>query len=152
MVEADDMDNEQIAAMERQMQEEHRKDVDALERLKRFLPSNGLGATSQVTAQSVIPLVPEEDTPLKDAISDIMDNDPTVRWTNTKMLKYLTDVGFKLNAKQPIYSVGQATQRLLDSEKIKLVRKGAGSTPNIFRGLTALEQAARESAEEVEAE
>ncbi len=146
------MKHEQISAMERQMQKEHRKDVEALGRLKRFLPSNSLGATSQVTAQSVVPFVPEEDSPLKDAIRNIMNNDPVVRWTNTKMFKYLTEVGFKLNAKQPIYSIGQATQRLFDAGEIKLVRKGAGSTPNFFRGLTALEQAARESAEEVEAD
>ena len=148
------MDNEQVAAMEKQMLEEHRKDVEALERLKRFLPSNSSGVTSQgktVLHEPVTPLIPEEDTPLKYAIRDIMNNDPNVRWTNSKMLKYLKEIRFTLNAKQPIYSIGQATQKLLNTGEIKLLMKGAGSTPNVFRGLTDLEQAARESAEEVEA-
>ena len=70
--------------------------------------------------------------------------------TNPKMFKYLKDIGFRLNAKKPIYSIGQATQRLINSEQIKLLRKGAGNKPNIFRGLTNLEQAARESSEEME--
>ena len=149
------MDRDQVAAMERQMLEEHRKDVEALERLKRFLlPPNSSGVTSQretLFHQPVIPLVPEGDTPLKYALRDIMNNDPNVRWTNPKMLKYLKEIGFTLNAKQPIYSIGQATQRLLDAGEIKLLIRGSGSTPNVFRGLTDLEQAARDSAEEVEA-
>ncbi len=147
------MDNEQVAAMERQMLEEHRKDVEALERLKRFLPSNSSEVTSQektVLHQTVTPLIPEEDTPLKYAIRDIMNNDPNVRWTNSKMLNYLENIRFTLNAKRPIYSIGQATQRLLGTEEIKLLIRGAGSTPNVFRGLTDLERTARESAEELE--
>jgi len=32
---------QQLAEMERDMIEEHRKDLEALERLKRFLPKNG---------------------------------------------------------------------------------------------------------------
>ena len=152
------MEKDQIDAMERQMLEEHRKDMEALARLKRFLPADGAtkgsSATSQVTAVSkpVSPLVPEDDVPLWHAIRDIMNHDPSVRWTNPKMFKYLKDIGFRLNAKKPIYSIGQATQRLINSERIKLLRSGTGSTPNIFRGLTALEQAARESADEIEAE
>ena len=108
------MDNDQIAALERQMQEEHKKDLDALDRLKRFLPSNGsehaAGTHAEATqvARPASQFVPEADTPLVYAVRDVMNYDPAVRWTNPKMLKYLTDSGFELKAKQPIYSIGQA--------------------------------------------
>jgi hypothetical protein len=149
------MDSDQIAAMERQMQEEHKKDMEALARLKRFLPGNGAssnGATSAATHQAasptqpVFPLVPAEGTPLKHAIRDIMNHDPSVRWTNVKMLKYLQDIKFELNAIKPIYSIGGATQKLFDAGEIKIVKKGSGNTPHVFRGLTPLEQAARDAA------
>lgn len=147
------MDQDQIAAMEQQMMEEHRKDMEALARLKRFIPPNGAtsGASrSSITVSApspVVPLVPEEGTPLKHAIRDIANHEPSVRWTNVKMLKYLESIKFELNAQKPIYSIGQATQKLIDRGDLKLVKKGSGNTPNIFRGLTGLELAAREDAE-----
>ncbi len=154
------MDKDQIAAIERQMQEEHKKDMEALERLKRFIPSSGINGNAsdvhQVPLQSiskipVTPLVLEEGTSLKHAIRDIMNHDPSIRWTNVKMLKYLEDIKFELKAKKPIYSIGQATQKLVDGGEIKLVKKGSGNAPNIYRGLNQLEQAAREASENEEA-
>ena len=150
------MDDKEITALERQMLKEHQKDLEALARLKRFLPSNGSTSAPAITnampaqpSEPIAPLVPEEGTPLKHAIRDIMNNDPTVKWSNGKMLKYLSSNGFELKAKKPIYSIGQATQKLVESGKIKLVKQGFGSSPNSYRGITKLEQAALESAEEL---
>ena len=149
------MDKKTVTELEQQMLEEHRKDLEALARLKRFLPSKdnmgGLETSTTITEppshSTITPLVPEEGTPLKHAIRDILNHDPSVKWTNSKVLKYLIDIGFELKAQKPIYSIGQATQQLISSGEIKLVKKGSGSAPSTLCGLTSLEQAARESAE-----
>ena len=154
------MDKKKVVELEQQMLEEHRKDLEALTRLKRFLPSNdnvGGQETSTIITEppshsTIASLVPEEGTPLKYAIRDILNNDPSVKWINKKILQYLLDVGFELKAQKPIYSIGQATQQLLGSGEIKLVKKGFGSTPNILRGLTLIEQVAREEAEDLDVE
>ena len=38
------LSGQELAKIERYMREEHRKDVEALERIKRFLPENETGA------------------------------------------------------------------------------------------------------------
>ena len=153
------MDANEIPTLEQEMMKEHQKDLAALARLKRFLPSNGSASASEISnampvqsSDPITPLVPEEDTPLKHAIRDIMNNDPTVKWSYRKMLKYFSDIGFKLKAKKPIYSIGQATQKLVGAGQIKLLKQGFGSSPNSYRGLTPLEQAALESAQKLELE
>ena len=103
------MDPEKVTDIERQMLEEHRKDLKALARLKRFLHSSENNAIPVQPSEPIAPLVPEEGTPLKHAIRDIMNNDPTRKWSNGKMLNYLSSIGFNLKAKKPIYSIGQAT-------------------------------------------
>ena len=149
------MNEHEITALEQQMMKEHRKDLEALARLKRFLPSNGSTSAPETSkampvqpSEAITPLVPDEYTPLKEAIRDIVNNDPSVRWTNPKMLKYLREIGFELKAKKPIYSINQGTKKLIEAGEIKLIRKGYGSTPSVYRGLTPLEQAARESVED----
>ncbi len=50
------------------------------------------------------------------------------------MVKHLTDMGFNLKAQKPVFSVGQAMRKLADQGRIKLIRKGSGSEPNIYKG------------------
>ena len=153
------MDQKKVTDIEREMLEEHRKDLKALARLKRFLHSSESTSAPQTSnaipvqpSEPIAPLVPEEGTPLKHAIRDIMNNDPNRKWSNGKMLNYLSSIGFNLKAKKPIYSIGQATQQLVESGEVKLQKQGFGSLPNIYRGLTQLEKSALESAEELEAD
>jgi hypothetical protein len=135
------MDAAQIGALERQMLEEHRKDLEALARLKRFLPTNGSGAKSIDDNQMDLPgAVAEADldegpvVSLRGTIEQIVNSDPTVRWTTQKVLKRLQQTGFPLKAKKPIYSVGQALQKLSEGGRIRVVRRGVGSAPNIYKG------------------
>ncbi len=150
------MDRTQIEQIERQMEEDHRLDREALERLKRFIPVNGNGNShpasnlAQPVSQPKLPYVPEEGTPLKHAVRDIMNNDPTQKWTNPKMLQYLKKVGFPLNAKKPVISVSQATQRLEAGGQIKLLKSGSGNSPNVYRGLTQLELAAKQESDDLQ--
>lgn len=136
------MDEEQILAIERQMQEEHKKDLEALARLKRFIPgANKRIRPLEVQHEEVMAEVMsgndgEEGSAisLRGKIKEILNSDPPVRWTNTRILTYLKKMGFPLNAKKPIYSVSQATQRLAIRGEIIIVRHGVGNQPNIYRG------------------
>jgi hypothetical protein len=137
------MDATQIETLERQMVEEHKKDLEALARLKRFLPSNGSTPKPPDERQMRLPVNLEvrveddmEDAPvvtLRGKIEQTVNSDPNLKWTTQKVLAHLRQVGFPLNAKKPIYSVGQSLKILADQGRIRLVRKGLGSAPNIYR-------------------
>jgi hypothetical protein len=131
------------------LKEELRRDLEAIERVERLMASKN-GALGSDNRQRVLPIdlsVPaalglhdedeenQEDVPsLKGTIEATVNADLTVRWTNQKMLTHLKKVGFPLRAKKPIYSIGQAMQKLSDAGTIKLVRKGTGNQPNVYKG------------------
>jgi len=141
------MDATQITALERQMLEEHKKDLEALARLKRFLPTNGSAPTVD-ERQMALPVLGRLDEDLDEApvkslrgtIERIVNADPSVRWTTQKMVFHLQGIRFPLRAKKPIYSVGQSMQILANRGAIRLVRRGVGAAPNIYRGKSNNEQ------------
>lgn len=141
------MEATQIAVLERQMLEEHKKDLEALARLKRFLPTNGSAPTVD-ERQMALPAPGQQDEDLDEApvkslrgtIERVINADPTVRWTTQKMVSNLQRIRFPLRAKKPIYSVGQSMQILAERGAIRLVRRGVGSAPNIYKGKINNEQ------------
>jgi hypothetical protein len=133
------MNQEQIAEIERHMREEHRKDLEALARLKRFLPQNGL--SHPVPAAEVEQIDLDEDfedpkpvTSLRSKIGEVLNENPSVRWTTQKVLARLREDKFPLKAQKPIYSVGQALQKLVTKGTIRIIRHGTGSDPNVYKG------------------
>jgi hypothetical protein len=139
------------------LKEELRRDLEAIERVERLMASkNGSSKAPDerqgVLGIGVVEFGPEEEdedetiaTSLKGTIEATINADCNVRWTNQKMLTHLNQIGFKLRAKKPIYSIGQAMQKLFDSGKIRLVRKGAGNQPNIYKGKQKDQQASSEA-------
>jgi hypothetical protein len=144
------------------LKEELRRDLEAIERVERLMafkngslavPDGRQGVLSISVADGVgvndESLLQEEEegavASLKGTIDYIINSDLAVRWTNQKMLTRLRADGFKLRAKKPIYSIGQAMQKLADAGSIKLVRKGAGNQPNIYRGKQKDQQAGSEA-------
>jgi len=139
------------------VKEELRRDLEAIERVERLMASrNGslavldsrqgvlsISVADEVGVRDESFLQEEEDqgavVSLKGTIDYIINSDLSVRWTNQKMLTRLRADGFKLRAKKPIYSIGQAMQKLADAGNIRLVRKGAGNQPNIYRGKPVVE-------------
>jgi hypothetical protein len=134
----------------RSMEEDLQKDLEALARVRRILESkNGslrLNAEAKPPPGQVIFVgnairVADVDDPdetpvtsLRGKIEQIINSDPAVKWTTQKVLAHLQRIGFPLKAKKPIYSVGQSLNVLTDQGRIRLVRKGVGSTPNLYRG------------------
>ena len=141
-----DLDAKKIIALK----DELRKDLEALERVERLMAAkNGSLAIADerkvvvpisLSVDDSINLEDEDDNPassLKGTIENIVNADISVRWTNQKMLAHMQQTGFKFRAKKPIYSVGQAMTQLADTGKIRIVRRGVGNQPNIYKGKPA---------------
>lgn len=67
------------------------------------------------------------------AIESHVNADPEKRWTVSKMMATLTAEGFDLKAKKPIYSVGQTLQKMAAKGRLRLVVRGTGSAPNVYK-------------------
>ncbi|HTR36884.1 MAG TPA: hypothetical protein VMH80_13330 [Bryobacteraceae bacterium] len=128
------------------LREELRKDLEALERVERLMAAkNGSPAAGghalpinlRVADSLAIDDGDEDDegpaNSLRGTIESTINANPEVRWTNQKMLAHLQKIQFPLRAKKPIYSIGQAMQKLQEAGKIRIVRRGAGNQPNIYK-------------------
>jgi len=139
------MDAKELAALE----EDLRRDLEAIGRVRQLMAAKSSAKAAddrqRTSLPSLFPLRPdpvetdldEDSAPgsIRGTVETTINADPNVRWTTQKMLVHLQQTGFPLRAKKPIYSIGQAMQKLADAKKIRLVRKGAGNQPNIYKGL-----------------
>ncbi len=127
------------------LEEELRRDLDAITRVRRLMalkngslvhpPDERQLAFSTVTA-NVAQDEDEKDvdrSSLIGTIEETINANPSARWTTQKMLTHLNAEGYPLRAAKPVYSVGQALNKLFKQGRIRIVRKGAGSEPNIYR-------------------
>lgn len=157
-----DFTKKHIDELERAMLEEHRRDFEALARLKRFLPSNG--AQAQPVAMATDPAgrgitkadsmsrptiaTPISDGPtddvdpdhdpqdlgtLRDKIGEIMASDPNRTWTGKKMLEQLQSIKFPLQARKPISGIVTSMTYWVKQDCAVITRKGSGRAPNIVR-------------------
>lgn len=141
------LDANQLATIESAMAEEHRKDREALQRLKRFLPSNG--SNGRVTEQriTIAPngqiLEESDDDPqtIIDKVEQIMRDDPSKKWTVPAMVTHLKQINFPLVAKKPQATMGLVFAKLVNKRRtIRIVKRGAGRNPNIFRAVQAQQE------------
>jgi len=140
------MDAKQIAAIELAMAEEHKRDKEALDRLKRFI---GNGATGTNGHSSKALPVQFEIPQVEDMVDDVINNgtirsrvaevfaaDPERRWTIPTMLQYLKSVNYPLHAQKPEVTLSGAFRRLNEIGKIKRVRRGHGRNPHVYKAIT----------------
>jgi hypothetical protein len=143
------MDADRIAALK----DELRRDLDAVERVERMLAfkngslmkPNGNGKQSTVAPLNLDETVAPDDEydtdapvdSLRGTVERIVNSDPNERWTTAKVLQRLIETKFDLRAAKPIYSVGQSLNVLVKKGRIRLVRKGAGSAPNVYKAKAA---------------
>jgi hypothetical protein len=133
------------------LKEELRKDLEALERVERLMAAKNSSLSRPDDRQLALPIngIPtkqdaidtaEEDadnapsTSLRGKIAEVINSDPNARWTTQRVLAHLQELHFPLKAQKPIYSVGQSLNGLAKRGMIRLVRKGTGSEPNIYKG------------------
>lgn len=129
---------DQIVEMEQAMEEEHRKDRDALHRLKRFLPEQRNGHSKQ-TPQPMAPASQKETAAagtetLIGRMEAIMQQDLNRVWTVPAMMEHLKQLGVPLGGNTPEKSVGLNFVKLVQRGKAELFRKGAGRIPNLYKG------------------
>jgi hypothetical protein len=136
------MDAVQLAALE----DELKRDLDAVARVRRLMEgkTGGIGPTlAPADRERMTEAVNEDDqedldyspvTSLRGKIEEVINHDPSVKWTTQRVLAHLQRTGFPLRAKKPVYSVGQSLHKLAEKGRIRLVRKGNGSAPNIYKG------------------
>jgi hypothetical protein len=132
------IDAKQLAAMERAMEEEHRKDREALERLKRFLYARSDGKSEAPKPLSAMDRIEQEVDELNTntiigRVETIFVSDPDRRWTVPTMLQRLQEEKFPLAAEKPIATLGLVFSKLHKRGKIKRVKRGSGRTPHIYR-------------------
>lgn len=128
------------------MEDEMRKDLDALARVRKMIEAKQPALQKQANAPkhkapAVTPDVgePEEEgavkgTTIRGAIEALINSDPNVRWTKTTVLKKLQSESFRIGANNPMWSVGTALGILAKMGRIRVVKKGQGSEPNIYKG------------------
>jgi hypothetical protein len=146
------LDANQLAAIESAMAEEHRKDREALLRLKRFLPSNG----SNSRVPTVLTITNEGDVEdnsqtIIDKVEEIMQADTTKKWTVPAMVAHLNNIKFPLVAKKPQATMGLVFSKLAHKRRtIRMVKKGSGRKPNWFRANPPQEEGTSETSPQSE--
>jgi hypothetical protein len=143
--------DEQFELARKAMEEEYRKNLEALERVKRFLPreletsiDNGSHASAAKTTviqksseDSEDKGQPVESPSLIGAVLEILVSKPATSFNPRTVLYALESKNFPFsrdNGKR-ILSVAQALRKLTerDQPQVKLVRRGSGRRPNSYR-------------------
>jgi hypothetical protein len=142
----------QLAEIEKAMEEEHRQDREALQRLKRFL-KNGANGRSGASPRLI-------DTHQYDdgdgnaqtiigTVDSAMQADHNRKWTVPLMLAYLRDSNFPLAAQKPEATLGLIFKKLQRRGRIRLVKRGSGRLPNVYK---AVQPTAQEGESDLESE
>jgi hypothetical protein len=135
-----DQDAQKLAALE----EELKRDLEAIARVRHLMAIKNGSLSAPDSRQLNLAIGgkmntsdEEDEAPvpsLRGTIEKLINSDPNVRWTTQKVLLHLQQTGFPLKAQKPIYSIGQALQNLVEKGAIRLVRRGTGSAPNLYKG------------------
>ena len=125
------------------MEEEHTKDMEALERIMRFLPVSD-SVINQPLKPSLVPELTVNTDPNVNALASgshsvlggiekILSDHYNRTWTSQQIKTELETRGVDLLAKNPMATVSVTLKKLLDRQKIKVVRLGAGREPHIYQ-------------------
>ena len=122
----------ELSEIERRMEEEHRKDREALQRLKRFLHQGTAPAPIEHVDAEYIDVEDKAQT-IIGKVEDVFASDIAKRWTIHNMVVFLKSQKFPLVAQKPDATMGLIFSKLQKRGKIRIVRKGSGRLPNIYR-------------------
>jgi hypothetical protein len=144
------LDRAQLEEIRTAMETEHQRDREALERLMRFLPPNGVSPHFEVRTGSAAATTygpSERPVSILGGIEWILESNPNRTWTVRKIHDELLKRGYSLEAKNPIATIGVAVKKLCDRDRVKVLRRGSGREPSIYQFLQK-EPALAEEAEE----
>lgn len=139
-------DSQKLDALE----EELRRDLEAIVRVRKMMAIKNGALGKPASNENQLTLIPTtaafvsgsenaEDmdapaTSIRGMIVQTMNASPLTRWTTAKMLAHLQSINFPLEAKKPIYTIGQSMQKLAERGDIRLLKRGLGNRPNIYAG------------------
>ena len=134
------MDAQELAQVERAMEEEHRRDREALERLKRFLHpgKNGNSVHAATAAKSASGKDDAETAAVYTIISrvaEIMTANPSRKWSGPQMLDEVRSAGSPVSAQRPLSTINRVFRKLVKRRVIRRVRTGKGTTPHLYRAI-----------------
>jgi hypothetical protein len=141
-----------IEEQRRIREEEYQKDLEALERVARFLPASSApsrvnGAHAPVIVPPVVDEPQKEETQFDEsqgyylirAVLALVQSRPNVSLSPRMVLEILEAQNFPFtrNNGKRILSVAQALRKLTerDQPQVRLVRRGSGRRPNLYRAL-----------------
>ncbi len=136
------MDAKQLAQIELAMAEDHRRDKEALERLKRFIHGDNGQNTNRIVSFAPSTFVDDDadggsESTIRNKVAEVFGADSTRRWTIPQMVEHLQSVDFPLKAKKPEATMYGVFNALRGRGIIRLVRRGTGRNPNTYRLVTA---------------
>jgi len=133
------LDEVQLEKIKATMEEEHRKDREALHRLMRFLPQNGNSAArhAELLATDSEQSDGEQAAAMTyvAAVEAILASQPERKWTVPEMIKELEANGTEMKAQRPGATIGRIFRKLEKRHKVRLVRRAAGNKPTIYKAI-----------------
>ena len=130
------LDVDEIAEIEKRMREEHARDLEALEavkRLRKYLPEGD----TPIKSETVPPSPPRTKEPrrrgLTQELRDIVSTqDETLRWTRASIEGELDRRGFEIRAKDKVAAINQSLRTLVIGGELRVVSLGSGSAPSVY--------------------
>lgn len=132
------MDALELEKIQRTMEEEHRLDREAFERLKRFMHPSRNGHSRSVPQEPTLATANRENPSGTEAtyrakILAVLLSDPTRTWDGPKMVEYLATTGKKVGGKRPVAIVTRAFRSLVKDGLARRVKRGVGTIPTTYR-------------------
>lgn len=133
------LSREQLDQMRASIETEYQKDMEALQRLSRFLPNKGEEVAPGAETPAVESAAESENLGVAesqiDAVYRVVSKNYERNLTSRDVFKMLADEGFPMDdRKQALATIGTSLTKLATRGRIRLIRKGKGRQANIFRG------------------
>jgi hypothetical protein len=133
---------EQLADMRSRIESEYRKDMEALQRLARFLP--GGPPVAAAAATPAIRAASEAEEESEETQIDVMLAILTKNFGRTYTVREVYDelrrqrVAMNSDEAQALRTTGNAMIRLAKRRRIRVVRRGKGRQPTVYQGVPPL--------------
>jgi len=131
------MNKAEVDILERRIRENYEKDMAAIRRVQKMLSENGSSPVKSAIESKAAAGADDaeaDDQSLVGNIEAIFLSDLKKNWTVPKIERRLLESGVTLKAKNPKPSIAGAIKRLMKRGVIRLVKKGGGKIPHIYRG------------------